>query len=664
MPNAQIALDRLAALVSPDGGWGYQPAQPMHLEPTCLAVLALASDRAKFGPLVEAGVKALDANRSADGTYRLARGRSQAIWPTAVVLFTEHALSPVASAPGSPVAATAETLLAIESCVLVADDEVKDMKMDIDVTIRGWPWAEANFGWVEPTSWACLALRAMGRGDHPRVREGMKLLLDRAFDSGGANYGNRIVLGRSTEPIPGPTAVMLLALQGVTDQPRVDAAVGYMRVHAAQTTDLENLAWAKLALSVHDGDRATRDFLPELDTRIAGALSEEVHRTDGLGAGPYRLALAALALDTEKRNPFRIADLTPRPPSLGGKGELAPPLSGGVVGSSSPPRSFLERIKSKFRGWMVNGFGRMRPLPQTSAVHIARADSYDDPLADILIKQFEHFRQFVPIKGKRVVLKPNLVEYREAKVINTDPRVIDAVIQLCKHEGAAEIIVAEGPGHWRNVQFLVKESGLGAVLEKHGVRFVDLNHDEPVKMTNLGRLTGLDYLYLARTVVSAEVFISLPKLKTHHWAGATLSLKNLFGTLPGICYGWPKNELHWRGIPNSIVDIACTHTPHLAIVDGIVGMEGDGPLMGTAKQVGALVMGADLVAVDATCCRLMKLPPERVPTLAFAALKRLGRLKESEIPQLGESIDALATEFELPPQIERNLLTEQQAAKV
>ena len=276
---------------------------------------------------------------------------------------------------------------------------------------------------------------------------------------------------------------------------------------------------------------------------------------------------------------------------------------------------------------------RLKPLPATSAVHIARAESYDEPLAEILARQFEHFRQFVPIRGKRVVLKPNLVEYRHAKVINTDPRVIDAVIQLCKNEGAAEIVVAEGPGHWRNVQFLVRESGLGEVLEKHGVRFVDLNHDEPVKMTNLGRLTGLDYLYLARTVVSAEVFISLPKLKMHHWAGATLSLKNLFGTLPGICYGWPKNELHWRGIPNSIVDIACTHTPHLAIV-------------------------------DATCCRLMKLPPERLPTLVYAAMKRLGRMKESEIPQLGETIESLATEFEMPPQVDKNLLTIDEAKRV
>ena len=101
---------------------------------------------------------------------------------------------------------------------------------------------------------------------------------------------------------------------------------------------------------------------------------------------------------------------------------------------------------------------------------------------------------------------------------------------------------------------------------------------------NLGRLTGLEYLYLSRTIANAEVVISLPKLKTHHWAGATLSLKNLFGTLPGICYGWPKNELHWRGIDNSIVDIALTRTPDLAIVDGIIGMEGDGPLNGTPSR--------------------------------------------------------------------------------
>jgi uncharacterized protein (DUF362 family) len=644
-------LDRLAGLASADGGWGYVPGQPAHLEPTCLAVLALAADAGRYGPNLEAGLRAIEAHAQPDGSYRLSRGRPQAVWPTALVLFTKAGLGH----PAAELNAAVERLLSIEGRVVKADPEVADMQ-DIDLRLVGWPWAEETFSWVEPTAWACLALRAVGRGGHPRVREGLRLLLDRAFDDGGVNYGNRIVLGKRTEPIPGPTALMLLALQGMADEPRIDAAKGYLRVHGAQTTDLEHLAWIKLALAAHADDAATRDALPGLDDRIREAAAAEIDPKTGLGAGPLRLALAALALDTGRRHPLRLTD-TPE-----SAGVQAPDAGRDGANGKRPRRPLGERIASKFRGALVNGLGKLRALPPTSAVHIARADDYEAPLADILQGQFEHFRQFVPVAGKRVVLKPNLVEYHRDKVINTDPRFVSAVIELFKREGAAEIVVAEGPGHWRNVQFLVNESGLGDVLRRHGVRFVDVNHDEPVKVMNLGRTTGLDFLYLSRTVLSAEVFVSLPKLKTHHWAGATLSLKNLFGTLPGICYGWPKNELHWRGIPNSIVDIALSHTPHLAIVDGVVGMEGDGPLNGTAKHVGAVVMGVDLVAVDATCCRLMGLPPERVPTLRLAASRRLGHLREQVIPQLGEPIASLAQRFELPPKIDLQLLPAPQPA--
>jgi uncharacterized protein (DUF362 family) len=639
-------FDRLAGQASPGGGWGYQPGQPAHLEPTALALLALAVEPDRYAPHTEAALRVVADHAQPDGSYRLNRGRPQAAWPTALVLFARAALGQ----PAESLRVTSERLLALEGRAVKADPEVADM-LDIDSQLLGWPWAEDNFSWVEPTAWACLALRAAGHGDHPRVREGLRLLLDRAFDTGGVNYGNRCVLGKRTEPIPGPTALMLLALQGVED-PRIDAAVGYLRVHGEQTTDLEHLAWIRLALTVHAADAATRAALPKLDERIREGLAIEADASRGLGAGPLRLALAALALDAERRHPFRLTDSV----------TVADRATGEEASEKGVERrSIGERITSKFRGFLVNGLGRMRAMPATSAVHITRADDYDAPLADVLQKQFEHFRAHVPVAGKRVVLKPNLVEYHKGKVINTDPRFVDAVIEFFKREGAAEIIVAEGPGHWRNVQFLVNESGLGDVLRKHGVRFVDINHDEPVKVLNLGRATGLEYLYLSRTILSADVFVSLPKLKTHHWAGATLSLKNLFGTLPGICYGWPKNELHWRGIPNSIVDIALTHTPHLAIVDGIIGMEGDGPLNGTAKPVGAIVMGVDLLAVDATCCRLMQLPPERVPTLVLAAQRRLGQLREDAIPQLGESIDSLARPFELPPKIELQLLPEREA---
>ncbi|HMO35638.1 MAG TPA: DUF362 domain-containing protein, partial [Gemmatales bacterium] len=262
------------------------------------------------------------------------------------------------------------------------------------------------------------------------------------------------------------------------------------------------------------------------------------------------------------------------------------------------------------------------------------------------------FRGSVPLRDKRVVLKPNLVEYHPDRVINTNPKVIGAVIQLCQEEGAREVIVAEGPGHWRNVEYLVTASGLRVVLSRYGVSFVDVNSDRIAQRTNLGMLTRMEHIYFSATVAEADVLISMPKLKTHHWAGVTLSLKNLFGTLPGICYGWPKNELHHRGIENSIIDIALTRTPELAIVDGIMGMEGDGPLNGAARAMGALVMGNDPLAVDATCTRLMGFRPEKVNHLLLGAQRRLGHIDANRIRQAGARLEDLRQHFSPPPKLE------------
>jgi len=385
--------------------------------------------------------------------------------------------------------------------------------------------------------------------------------------------------------------------------------------------------------------------LPKLDEAIVRA-QETRDSVNWVRPAPVRVALSALALATAERNWFRL----PVERESARAWERAPRSHAPAL-LRSP--GVMSKVGKWFRGLAVKAVGQLRQPPLFSAVHIARANHYNADLAGILQNQYQHYSERVPLKDKRVVLKPNLVEFHRDKVINTNPLVVSAVIELCKREGAAEIVVAEGPGHWRNVEYLVAESGLGDVLKQHGISFIDLNHDEPVKTPNLGRLTGLDYLYLSRTVASAEVLISLPKLKTHHWAGATLSLKNLFGTLPGICYGWPKNELHWRGIDNSIVDIALTRTPELAIVDGIVGMEGDGPLNGTAKPFGALIMGCDLLAVDATCCRLMELDPEQIGYLVLGHAKKLGRMHEAEIPQLGEAIASLARPFETVPHLQK-----------
>jgi uncharacterized protein (DUF362 family) len=156
----------------------------------------------------------------------------------------------------------------------------------------------------------------------------------------------------------------------------------------------------------------------------------------------------------------------------------------------------------------------------------------------------------------------------------------------------------------------------------------------------------LDQLALPATLLRADLIVSLPKLKTHHWAGVTLSMKNFFGVMPGCYYGWPKNVLHHAGIPQSILDINATVRPHLAIVDGIIGMEGDGPIMGTPRTSGVLVMGTNLPAVDASAARLMGIDPARVSYLA-AASGRLGPIAANHIAQRGETIAPLVQPFQL-----------------
>jgi uncharacterized protein (DUF362 family) len=281
-------------------------------------------------------------------------------------------------------------------------------------------------------------------------------------------------------------------------------------------------------------------------------------------------------------------------------------------------------------------------------VFIARADGYDDRLAEIIrngLSELGFSRGRV--RGKSVLLKPNLVEpTHESPHVNTHPAFVRAVAEAFRSWDAHEVLVAEGQGHVRDSDLVLEQSGLGATLGEAGLEFVDLNHDEVIEVKNRLGFTPLETLHLPATLRRADLVVSLPKMKTHHWAGVTLSMKNLFGMMPGVCYGWPKNVLHHAGIAESIVDINAAVAPHLAIVDGIVGMEGDGPIMGTPVHAGLVVMGTCPTAVDATAARLMGINPARVAYLAAAA-GRLGPIRERHIHQLGEPIAPLTRRFAL-----------------
>ena len=279
----------------------------------------------------------------------------------------------------------------------------------------------------------------------------------------------------------------------------------------------------------------------------------------------------------------------------------------------------------------------------TSGVAILKAVDYDRPLTTIVADGIKACK--LDVAGKRVLLKPNMVEFDPAGVINTNPRVIVAAIEAFRQLGAREVVVGEGPGHHRDTEYLLKASGLGQALKEHRARYVDLNEDAVRSVPLESSFTKLGRLYFPETVLEADLLVSMPKLKTHHWAGVTLSMKNLFGVVPSAVYGWPKNALHYAGINESILDINSTLSlPRFAIVDGIVGMEGNGPIQGQAKKCGVIIFGQDLVAVDATAARIMKIEPRQVPYLAEAD-RFLGNVAMSNIVQLGEDIGAVQQDF-------------------
>jgi len=300
--------------------------------------------------------------------------------------------------------------------------------------------------------------------------------------------------------------------------------------------------------------------------------------------------------------------------------------------------------------WMLQG-AWWRLTGEASPVAVVRCPSYQDDVLAALRQGWEEAgATSLSLRGRRVVIKPNLVGYIPGPPANTHPRVLEAAIVLCKEQGAREIVVAEGMAFLRDPRPVLEASGVAALLSRLGVDFVDLNYDDLVEVPLSGGYSGLQTLSLPRTVMEADLLISLAKMKTHHWSGLSLSLKNLFGIVPGLRYGWPKNVLHLVGIPKAILDLyqalrapSGVASPGMVwgIVDGIEGMEGDGPLLGSPVPSGALVVGRDLVAVDATCARLMGCDPLATDYLQAAQAVGLGWADASRIAVRGVPISAL-----------------------
>jgi hypothetical protein len=290
MPNH--AVDVLISLQSEDGGYGAYPGRESRTESTALAALALGrSDEPGAVEPAAAALEWIASTQLAHGPWSLAPGFDEPHWSTSLAVMAMTAGANTGAADNG-----ARWLIAEEGqgsvwwvrALLRLFPQRKSV--DLDPDLIGWPWASGTFSWVEPTSYAILALKRLrGAVTYPRlaarVEEGDRLLVDRACVGGGWNYGNSRVFDEDLWPYPDTTAVALLALGDREDLPQVGEGLDALPGMLAENDSILALALGALALGAHDRDAA------EWRERLASKLES----WDG---GEIRaLAWAALALD-------------------------------------------------------------------------------------------------------------------------------------------------------------------------------------------------------------------------------------------------------------------------------------------------------------------------------------------------------------------------------
>ncbi len=279
-------LDRLAACVP----CGYHAAGPVSSEPTALAALALLANGRDDAALK--GTAWLGHLQNADGSVGPTETQTTPGWPTSLAVLCATAWKAATSSENhrglpSSAAATFDTSRAIAWILQTRGEALpRASEMGHDTTLVGWPWIEDTHSWIEPTAMHILALKAVGRTDHPRTREAVRLLIDRLLPDGGCNYGNTVVMGQVLRPHLQPTGLAMLALAGERDRDgRIKKSLDYLAAELSPRTAAASLSYGLLGLAAHG----------RLPANSSAWLQATFRRTIARDASPYRLALISLA---------------------------------------------------------------------------------------------------------------------------------------------------------------------------------------------------------------------------------------------------------------------------------------------------------------------------------------------------------------------------------
>jgi len=248
--------------------------------------------------------------------------------------------------------------------------------------------------------------------------------------------------------------------------------------------------------------------------------------------------------------------------------------------------------------------------------------------------------------GAKVLLKPNLLSARAPeKRVTTDPAIVRAVAGMVKEAGGRFIGDSPGIEPFKRV---IAKTGMEEVAGELGIDLVELSDPRPV-MLEVGSL--FRNLEIASQALDADVVINLPKLKTHTQMLMTLGVKNLFGTI----VAQRKTEWHYmtglnrETFASLLLHIYKVVRPSLTILDGIWGMDGDGPGNGNPCRLNLVAAARDAVALDITICRVLDIPLETFPLYRAARAAGIGETRPDRIEVKGDSLESFRIpKFQVP----------------
>jgi uncharacterized protein (DUF362 family) len=253
-------------------------------------------------------------------------------------------------------------------------------------------------------------------------------------------------------------------------------------------------------------------------------------------------------------------------------------------------------------------------------------------------------------KGERVLLKTNLLIPSEPKkAVVTHPAVIHALAETILDIGAAPYIGDSPSGQFtkRRLEKTYNKSGLATVSKDLGI---DLNYDTGVTKIDIPSGKKLKKTPFCNYVLHADKIIAVPKIKTHSYMIMTLATKIMYGAVPGLTKAKYHSLFFKRAaFADMLLDVLSVKKPDLIVMDGVTGMQGDGPSGGTPVNLGVLLASEDAISMDIAVCDMLGIEPIRIPTLRQAKIRRLWP-SEIQYPLLAPQ-DVRYTGFQLPSSV-------------